>query len=70
MIRKLWILQDVMQSATYSSKFESTVKMSIEASGKITCKACNVVGCDSVTENILVSGKNTFFCVSYSYYNF
>ncbi|XP_039309901.1 vascular endothelial growth factor receptor 1 isoform X2 [Solenopsis invicta] len=46
---------DIMQSTTYNSKFESTVKMSIEASGKITCKACNAVGCDSVTENILVS---------------
>ncbi|XP_071630624.1 vascular endothelial growth factor receptor 1 isoform X1 [Temnothorax longispinosus] len=54
-------LTDVTQSAAYSSsyRFESTVKMPIDVSGKITCKACNVVdsviSCDSVTENILVS---------------
>jgi len=48
------------QSAAYSSsyRFESILKMPIEISGKITCKACNVLACDSVTDNILVSGKN------------
>ncbi|XP_071570035.1 vascular endothelial growth factor receptor 1 isoform X1 [Temnothorax nylanderi] len=54
-------LTDATQSAAYSSsyRFESTVKMPIDVSGKITCKACNVVdsviSCDSVTDNILVS---------------
>ncbi|XP_012522394.1 vascular endothelial growth factor receptor 1 isoform X2 [Monomorium pharaonis] len=46
---------DVTQSAVYRSKFESTVRMPIEVSGRITCKTCNVLACDSVTENILVS---------------
>ncbi|XP_011871094.1 PREDICTED: vascular endothelial growth factor receptor 1 isoform X2 [Vollenhovia emeryi] len=50
-------LTDVIQIAPYSSsyRFESTVKMPVEVSGKITCKACNVFACDSVTETILVS---------------
>ncbi|XP_011698334.1 PREDICTED: vascular endothelial growth factor receptor 1 isoform X2 [Wasmannia auropunctata] len=48
---------DATQNAAYSAsyRFESTLKMPIELSGKITCKACNVFGCDTVTENILVS---------------
>ncbi|KAL0113762.1 hypothetical protein PUN28_012704 [Cardiocondyla obscurior] len=50
-------LTDVTEDGTYSSsnRFDSIVKMPIEESGKITCKACNILGCDSVTENILVS---------------
>jgi len=54
----LWILQDVMENA-YSSnyKYESRAKMPIEVSGIVTCKACNSLGCDSVTENIFVSGE-------------
>ncbi|XP_011631711.1 vascular endothelial growth factor receptor 1-like, partial [Pogonomyrmex barbatus] len=49
-------LMNIMQSAAYSSNgFESTVKMPIEMSGKITCRACNVLGCDSTTDSILVS---------------
>ncbi|KYN07332.1 Vascular endothelial growth factor receptor 1 [Cyphomyrmex costatus] len=48
---------DMTQTAAYSSsyRFESILKMPIEVSGKITCKACNVLACDSVTDNILVS---------------
>ncbi|XP_018340861.1 PREDICTED: vascular endothelial growth factor receptor 1 isoform X1 [Trachymyrmex septentrionalis] len=48
---------DMTQSAAYSSsyRFESILKMPLEISGKITCKACNVLACDSVTDNILIS---------------
>ncbi|XP_072744995.1 vascular endothelial growth factor receptor 1 isoform X2 [Anoplolepis gracilipes] len=49
-------LTDVMQSSYSSSYgFESRAKLPIEVSGKITCKACNFLDCDVVTENIFVS---------------
>lgn len=64
-----------MQSV-YGSRyeFESRAKMLIEVSGKITCKACNALDCDAVTENIFVSGKETFLCLAvkfivYCYFN-
>nr|XP_012229232.1 PREDICTED: vascular endothelial growth factor receptor kdr-like isoform X1 [Linepithema humile] len=50
-------LTDVMQSATsdYNIKFTSRVKMPIEVSGKITCEACNTLGCEASTEILFVS---------------
>ncbi|XP_029159072.1 vascular endothelial growth factor receptor kdr-like isoform X2 [Nylanderia fulva] len=47
-------LTDVMQSSS-GYGFESRAKMLIEVSGKITCKACNILDCDAVTDNIFVS---------------
>ncbi|KZC11067.1 Vascular endothelial growth factor receptor 3, partial [Dufourea novaeangliae] len=41
--------------------FLSIVRMMVEMSGRLTCKACNVVGCDSVTENVFVSDGNGGF---------
>ncbi|XP_050465212.1 vascular endothelial growth factor receptor 1 isoform X2 [Cataglyphis hispanica] len=49
-------ITDVMQSVYSSSYgFESRARMPIEVSGKVTCKACNSLDCDTVTENIFVS---------------
>ncbi|XP_025269674.1 vascular endothelial growth factor receptor 1 isoform X3 [Camponotus floridanus] len=48
-------LTDVMENAYSSYKYESRAKMLIEVSGKLTCKACNSLDCDAVTENIFVS---------------
>lgn len=37
-------------------------------SGRLTCIACNTVGCDSATENIFVSGEKIFLaCFSQSF---
>ncbi|XP_017764514.1 PREDICTED: vascular endothelial growth factor receptor 1 isoform X2 [Eufriesea mexicana] len=38
-----------------NTRFLSTVKMTIEMSGHLTCTACNIIGCESQTESILVS---------------
>ncbi|XP_076277206.1 PDGF- and VEGF-receptor related isoform X2 [Lasioglossum baleicum] len=38
-----------------TTPFKSTVSTTIEMSGKLTCTACNMAGCDSVTENVLVT---------------
>ncbi|XP_017797835.1 PREDICTED: vascular endothelial growth factor receptor 1 [Habropoda laboriosa] len=44
-----------------STRFRSTVTMTIEMSGDLTCTACNIIGCESQTETILVSdGKGGF----------
>jgi hypothetical protein len=36
---------------------ESNVEINVEMSGRINCTACNRFGCDSVEQDILVSGK-------------
>jgi len=63
-MKKLQFLQDVNvtreETLMYYKKFTSKVKMSIEMSGKITCTACNVDGCDISIETIFVSGNNDF----------
>lgn len=46
-----------MESTPYKSMITSVAKLPITMSGKITCQACNNLACDSVTENILVSGE-------------
>ena len=54
------ILTDVHEEDMMTS-FHSKANATIEMSGKLTCTACNSAGCDSVTENILVSdGKGGF----------
>lgn len=64
----LWeILQDVMKNVYSNYKYESRAKMPIEVSGILTCKACNSLDCDVVTENILVSGKETYMLLLKTY---
>ena len=36
---------------------DATVETTIEMSGKLICTACNEFGCDSGSQEILVSGK-------------
>ncbi|XP_067203643.1 vascular endothelial growth factor receptor 1-like isoform X3 [Linepithema humile] len=48
-------LTDVTPSVTSNIEFISRIKMLIEMSGRITCKACNDRGCDNSTASILVS---------------
>ncbi|XP_026297719.1 vascular endothelial growth factor receptor 1 isoform X2 [Apis mellifera] len=44
-----------------NTRFHSIVKMTIEMSGHLTCSACNIIGCESQTETILVSdGRGGF----------
>ncbi|XP_012350055.1 vascular endothelial growth factor receptor 1 isoform X3 [Apis florea] len=44
-----------------NTRFHSIVKMIIEMSGHLTCSACNIIGCESQTETILVSdGRGGF----------
>ncbi|XP_076631740.1 PDGF- and VEGF-receptor related isoform X2 [Colletes latitarsis] len=46
-----------------TTSFFSRAEMTIAMSGKLTCTACNIVGCDSATENILVSDGNGGFSI-------
>ncbi|XP_076749941.1 PDGF- and VEGF-receptor related [Xylocopa sonorina] len=38
-----------------NTTFRSTVRMKIEMSGQLSCTACNIIGCESQAETILVS---------------
>jgi len=64
----LWFLQDVYKkidsNETFSYKLNSTVKMSIELSGKIMCVACNAIGCHDSTKPIFVSGNIALLILS------
>ncbi|XP_076182482.1 PDGF- and VEGF-receptor related isoform X2 [Ptiloglossa arizonensis] len=53
-------LTDIKESRT-TTFFVSKAKMTVEMSGRLTCIACNTVGCDSATENIFVSDGNGGF---------
>nr|XP_033203848.1 vascular endothelial growth factor receptor 1 isoform X1 [Bombus vancouverensis nearcticus] len=44
-----------------NTRFRSTVRVTIEMSGHLTCTACNLIGCESQVETILVSdGRGGF----------
>ncbi|CAK9796532.1 Vascular endothelial growth factor receptor 1 [Anthophora plagiata] len=49
------------QRSGMTTRFNSTVMVTIEASGYITCTACNIMGCESQTETILVSDVENGF---------
>ncbi|XP_076660894.1 PDGF- and VEGF-receptor related [Halictus rubicundus] len=53
-------LTSTTQSASMTA-FLSKVSMTIEVSGKLTCTACNIAGCDFVTEIVFVSDGNGGF---------
>ncbi|XP_043527965.1 vascular endothelial growth factor receptor 1 isoform X2 [Frieseomelitta varia] len=53
-------LQNETQSGM-NTRFRSTVRMTIEMSGYLTCTACNLIGCESHVETILVSDGNGGF---------
>ncbi|XP_031828557.1 PDGF- and VEGF-receptor related isoform X2 [Nomia melanderi] len=43
------------------NSFRSNATIIIDSSGRLTCSACNSLGCDSATENLLVSDGNDGF---------
>ncbi|XP_053989273.1 vascular endothelial growth factor receptor 1 isoform X1 [Hylaeus volcanicus] len=51
----------VTKEHAMTTSFLFRARMITEMSGKLTCVACNTVGCDSATENIFVSDGNGGF---------